>query len=180
MKIKLYPKSAFQHSGQTRNYRPTLTFIHVGSVGIAFNRANGEAIKQYPIKWHIVLKQTTHKAVPMDALEQVLAINALHQLKARYCRLLDTKQWALLEKLFMPDTIFHGFTSAPVGTDPTTFVANIAKRFEGAITVHHVQAPEIKFVGPGKARGVWSMMDYADLRPDAGSSVDPAGRGWIG
>ena len=116
----------------------------------------------------------------LQETDQLIALEAIRQLKARYCRMIDTKQWVELEKLFTPDTKFDGFTSAPEGTDPSTFVTRIAERFESAITIHHVQAPEIKLISSKKARGVWSMMDYVDLQPDAGTSSDPTGRGWVG
>ena len=46
----------------------------------------------------------------------------VRQLKARYCRFLDTKQWERLKELFAADARFDGFTSVPDGSDPTTFV----------------------------------------------------------
>lgn len=109
-------------------------------------------------------------------LDQLLAIEAIHQLKARYCRFVDTKQWQRLKQLFTADTRCDGFGSVPDGTDPETFVDVIADRLAQAITIHHVQAPEIVFSTPERARGIWSMMDYVDFQ-----TADPSvGRGWIG
>ena len=116
----------------------------------------------------------------MQNTDQLVALEAIRQLKARYCRVLDTKQWGELERLFTADTKFDGFTSAPEGTDPSTFVGRIAERFEKAITIHRVHAAEIRFVSPQKARGIWSMMDYVDLQPHADTLSYPEGRGWIG
>lgn len=112
--------------------------------------------------------------------ERLLATAAIHQLKARYCRYVDTKRWDALHALFSENARLDGFGSVPDGTTPSVFVAGIAARLAPAITIHHVQAPEIDFTGGDTARGVWSMMDYVDFgepmqQPDGGTS-----RGWIG
>ena len=114
------------------------------------------------------------------ALDPLPAIEAIRQLKARYCRFVDTKQWERLKALFAPDAQFDGFGSVPDGTDPATFVSAISKRLAQAITVHHVHAPEIVFLEPQRARGVWAMMDYVDFQAGGQAKGTGAGRGWIG
>ncbi len=37
----------------------------------------------------------------------------IHQLKARYCRFLDSRQWLSLRALFTDDARFDGLGSAP-------------------------------------------------------------------
>ena len=115
-----------------------------------------------------------------EPVEQLFALEAIRRLKARYCRLVDTKQWGPLEQLFIPDAKLDGFGSVPDGTDPATFVAGIAARLEQAVTIHHVQAPEIELTGPASARGVWSMMDYVDFQATGAPADVTSGRGWIG
>ncbi|TDK23912.1 hypothetical protein E2F48_14025 [Arthrobacter crusticola] len=38
-----------------------------------------------------------------DPVARLLTIEEIHQLKARYCRLVDEKAWTDLEELFAPD-----------------------------------------------------------------------------
>lgn len=115
-----------------------------------------------------------------SAIDELQATEAIHQLKARYCRLVDTKQWAQLVTLFTADASLDGFGSVPDGTDPPTFVAGVAKRLGPAITIHHVQCPEIRFVSADAARSIWSMMDYVDFDPNGDAAGSVADRGWVG
>ncbi|AWB33162.1 nuclear transport factor 2 family protein [Orrella marina] len=85
---------------------------------------------------------------------------AIHQLKARYCRYVDTKQWAQLRTLFTDDARFEGFGSAPDGSSADQFVAGVSKRLETAISVHHCHMPELAFNGEGQAKGIWAMQDF--------------------
>lgn len=104
----------------------------------------------------------------------------IKELKARYCRFIDTKQWDRLATLFTPETRFDGFGSAPSGSDAATFVAGISRRLAGAISIHHCHMPEISFTGAGRARGIWSMMDYLEFPPDAVPKEAPESRGFMG
>ena len=113
-------------------------------------------------------------------LDDLLAVEAIRQLKARYCRFVDTKQWRQLEKLFTPDARLEGFGSVPDGSNPAHFVDGVSKRLGQATTIHHVQAPEITLVGPETARGIWSMMDHVEFPADQQPPGSPIDRGWIG
>ena len=91
------------------------------------------------------------------------ALEEIKRLKAAYCRYLDTKQWQRLRALFADDTVFEGFGSAPTGSNADQFVAGITARLTDAVTIHHCHMPEIEFTAPGRARGVWAMMDLVEL-----------------
>ena len=115
--------------------------------------------------------------MPPKTLEDLLAIEAIRQLKAAYCRLVDTKQWDRLQALFTADATVEGFGSVPDGAGPAAFVARVAERIGASVSIHHVHAPEIALTGPATARGVWPMVDYVEFLPGA----HPAGgRGWVG
>jgi hypothetical protein len=86
--------------------------------------------------------------------------DAIGQLKARYCRFIDTKRWAALRGLFTADARFEGLGSAPGGADLDTFITGISTRFRDATSIHHCHMPEIRFLGPDSARAVWAMADY--------------------
>ena len=96
----------------------------------------------------------------IDARYHLLAFEHIAQLKARYCRYIDTKQWEALRGLFTAATRFEGFGSAPSGADADTFVAGIRNRLGPVTSIHHCHMPEIAFTGPDSARGIWAMMDY--------------------
>lgn len=111
-----------------------------------------------------------------DDLRRLLDLEAIKQLKARYCRLVDTKQWERLATLFTPDTRFEGFGSAPTGSDPTAFIDGISSRLRDAVSIHHCHTPEIVFTGPDSARGIWAMMDLLQFsRRGRARAKRPAG-----
>ena len=102
----------------------------------------------------------------MDAAT-LAEIEAIQQLKARYFRLLDTKQWEAWREVFSDD-----FTAdvESGGVHPTLhfasadeLVASNRKILASAVTVHHGHMPEITLTGPDTATGVWAMMDIVKL-----------------
>jgi hypothetical protein len=112
-------------------------------------------------------------AVEQDPRE----IDAIKQLKARYFRLLDTKQWEAWRSVFADDCRFEGTSRAYAG--PDEFCAGTRQRLEAATTVHHGHMPEIVLTGPDTARGVWSMFDRVEFEEpvDHGRGV---GHGFTG
>ena len=95
-------------------------------------------------------------------------IEEIKQLKARYCRLLDTKDWASWRSVFADD--FVSDTSEAGGqivSGADEFVAftrgNIGKPSQP--TVHQVHAPEIELLSATSARGVWALEDVVALAP---------------
>jgi SnoaL-like domain len=102
----------------------------------------------------------------MDDATALLDIEAIKQLKARYCRFLDTKDWQAWRSLFSDD--FVGDTSEAGGrrvAGADAFVAftrkNIGKPSQP--TVHQVHAPEIELTSATTARGVWALNDIVRL-----------------
>jgi hypothetical protein len=115
-----------------------------------------------------------------DAARRCLDLDAIHQLKARYCRFIDTKQWEKLRGLFMPDARFEGLGSAPTGATVDMFVNGIGTRLAPVISIHHCHMPEIVFTGPDSARGIWAMMDYLEWPEGAGPHEAQGYRGFTG
>ena len=87
-----------------------------------------------------------------------LAISAV---KARYCRLLDTKDWsgfaALLTEDFELD-VSEG-TSVPVIRGRDAAVTQIRSSVASARTAHQVHSPEITLDGADQAQVIWAMQD---------------------
>ena len=75
---------------------------------------------------------------PAERLDYLLSVDAIRQVKARYCRYIDTKQWHRLGALFTADCRFEGLGSAPPGADVAAFVAGVSSRLASTISVHHV------------------------------------------
>lgn len=113
-------------------------------------------------------------------LRELIDLERIRTLKARYCRYVDTKQWDKLATLFVPGTRFEGFGSVRTGGDEKEFVAGITQRLAKVVSIHHVHMPEIAFTGPDTARGSWAMMDYLEFPADAVPREAPGSRGFVG
>ena len=101
---------------------------------------------------------------------------ALQQLKARYFRYMDTKQWDLWRDLFTDDMVFFmedsvlPETTTPRTTSADEFVESVSTLLSAAVTVHHGHMPELEITGDRTATGIWSMFDFVDA-PDAGLAL---------
>ncbi|OHV27155.1 DUF4440 domain-containing protein [Parafrankia soli] len=87
-------------------------------------------------------------------------IEAIKQLKARYFRLLDTKDWDGLRGLFTDDLVIDTTGSGGgviAGAD--AFVGFVSSHLAEAVTVHHGHTPEITLTSPSEATGIWAMED---------------------
>ncbi len=106
-------------------------------------------------------------------------IEAIRQLKARYFRHLDRKDWPALADIFTEgvsvDVTQDGPGSVIVGRD--RFLQRVAKVLDGSITVHHGHMSEIEVTGPDSARGIWSMEDHIWFA-EGGGMTKLWGTGW--
>lgn len=99
-------------------------------------------------------------------------IEAIKNLKARYFRFLDTKDWAGWGDLFTADASLDVDTAVSTrGADPRSIptvrgraeiVKFVRSVVDDCITVHHGHMPEIELSSPTSARGVWAMEDIVD------------------
>ena len=87
-------------------------------------------------------------------------LDAIKQLKARYCRTMDTKDWAGMRKVFTDNVIVDSSDSGGnVMTGADEFLAFLQGAIGDAVTVHHCHTPEIELTSPTTASGVWAMED---------------------
>lgn len=97
----------------------------------------------------------------MDALHRLLAIEDIRAVKARYCRLLDSKEWEAFAALFTSDAVMD--VSQDTGNPPISGIAAILAQVRHAVdhaaSSHQVHTPEIELEGPDLAHGVWAMQD---------------------
>lgn len=88
------------------------------------------------------------------------AFVAISQVKARYCRTLDTKDWEGLADVFSEDIELD--TSAAGGPPPIrgreAVIAMIRSSLDSARTAHQVHSPEITLDGD-TAQVIWAMQD---------------------
>jgi uncharacterized protein (TIGR02246 family) len=96
----------------------------------------------------------------MTTLAELEAYVAISQVKARYCRTLDTKDWAGYADVFTEDLVLD---TSPAGGPPPIHGREAAIRMvrssvETARTAHHVHSPEITLNGD-TADVVWAMQD---------------------
>ena len=100
-------------------------------------------------------------------------LEQIRQLKARYFRLMDTKQWDQFETLFTEDVVatYEGPPRLSKDDDPKVFTctgrATLASGVKGLLeqgkSMHQGFMPEIDFTSDTTATGVWSMFDYVRL-----------------
>jgi len=87
-------------------------------------------------------------------------VEAIKQLKARYFRLIDTKDWDDLPAVFTHDVeIDVSDEGGGVTRGATDFVSFLRSVIGNAITVHHGHTPEIEVTSPTTARGIWALED---------------------
>jgi len=103
-----------------------------------------------------------------DAMFTLLAIEQIRQLKARYFRMLDTKDWDGFAAVFTPDAILD--SGAWTITGAQTIADRVRTSLEGITTVHHGHTPEITIDSPTTARAIWAMADelHAGGHPEKG------------
>jgi hypothetical protein len=96
-------------------------------------------------------------------------LEAIRQLKARYCRFLDTKDAESWRGVFTSDVVVTlDMAASTAGADPMTapalegvdnFVPMVMGGLEKVATMHHCHTPEIALTSDTTATGIWAMED---------------------
>jgi len=110
-------------------------------------------------------------------LQQVLDIEAIKKLKARYFRLIDTKDWAGFAQVFAEDARMLVPEADVDITGRDAITESISALLDGVQTVHHGHMPEIEIESGERATGVWAMFDYVEWPPTDGKRVGIVGYG---
>jgi hypothetical protein len=111
------------------------------------------------------------------ALQQLLDIEAIKRLKARYFRLMDLKQWDDWGMVFTAGCVMEVPEAGMVTTGRQSIVESVSGALVGARTCHHGHMPEIEMTGDGTARGVWAMFDYVEWDAQDATRVGLQGYG---
>ena len=103
------------------------------------------------------------------SVEQLWDIEQIKQLKARYFRYLDTKDWDAFETLFTTDCVHYlPEESAKVAVSNEEYFADLKSMLGGGVTTHHGHMPEITLLGDTEAEGIWAMFDYVQTELPSG------------
>lgn len=110
--------------------------------------------------------------------EDLVEIERIKQLKARYFQLMDQKRWAEWALVFCEDvTIDTTEEGSPLIHGRQTFLEYLPPILQDVRTCHHGHSPIISLTGPDRAEGTWAMEDM--LWWPAGSPVEHLwGLGW--
>ena len=102
---------------------------------------------------------------------------AIVETKARYCRLMDTKDWDGWKDCFHYDLVLD---TTPAGgyriEGRDKVIAMVRSSIETAKTAHHVHNPEITFDEDGQGAAViWAMQDRVEMGPERHAELGEAG-----
>ncbi len=99
-----------------------------------------------------------------DTAEQLLDIEAIKALKARYFRTMDTKDWTGLAACFTDDLVAD-FREGPgmLAEGRDNYIGQLSEILKDASTVHHGHMPEIQLLDRANATGIWAMDDIVQL-----------------
>ena len=110
---------------------------------------------------------TSSRRQIVDAVDLV-EIEALKQLKARYCRLLDAKDWQAWRGLFTDDFISDTSKAGGKvihGADHFVAFTRSHLKKSSQATAHQVHAPELELTSATTAAGIWALEDVVRLAP---------------
>lgn len=99
----------------------------------------------------------------MDDIQKLVAIEEISNLKARYCRFADEKQWSKLAELFTSDGTmeFYDVEGNLINQlrGHEAIRETISKNVGLAQPIHHVFSREIEVTSTTTANGIWAMED---------------------
>ena len=118
----------------------------------------------------------------MDGLAKFAAIEDIRQLKSRYFRYLDTKDWERMATVFRSDAVFdlRAGGKVEVGNDPAddaniyhgseAIIAFLSSAMVDVVSVHHGHGHEVSIDTPLNAHGVIAMEDII-ISKDSGALI---------
>lgn len=107
----------------------------------------------------------------MDRIERLEAIETIRALKARYFRLIDTKQWDALPDLFSEDLKIVSPDGKIWLEGGAAYAKSLAFGLAEAVSCHQGFTAEIEVTDSNAATGIWAMQDvieWTDRHPREG------------
>ncbi len=109
----------------------------------------------------------------MNEVDKLLAIEEIRQLKARYFRCVDTRDWDGYASVFADDVHFDITADVPgcILHSPGAIVELTRQGLQDCISVHHGHCPEITLASDTRATGIWAMEDMLRWAPGSGAPI---------
>jgi hypothetical protein len=98
----------------------------------------------------------------MDRLERLEAIEAIRSLKARYYRLMDTKQWEELKSVFTHDMQVVTPDGEIYTSGGDTYAEALRHSLENSVSCHQNLSGEVEIVDADNAKAIWAMQDVIE------------------
>ncbi len=127
-----------------------------------------------------VVKFSPGAHADLGALEALLNIEAIKNLKSRYLAAVDNKDWAAMTHIFTDDAVIdfsgedqfhvghHGMEASMLNPVKTVVIGGeaaakrIARAVQDIVTVHQCHDPQISLSTRTTAIGKWSLYDQLD------------------
>jgi hypothetical protein len=101
---------------------------------------------------------------PLNTLERLEATEAIRDLKARYFRYMDTKQWDALPGIFTPDMQVISPNGQVWLSGGPAFAASLKNSLETSVSVHQGFMGEIEIHDATSASAIWAMQDFIEWK----------------
>jgi hypothetical protein len=98
----------------------------------------------------------------MNRIERLEATEAIRNLKARYFRLMDTKQWDALREVFTCDLRVVTPEGALYVEGGDAYAASLKTSLEHAVSCHQGLTGEIEVHDDRTATAIWAMQDVIE------------------
>ena len=98
-------------------------------------------------------------------LQQMLDYKEIIELKARFARTADARDWEGFREVFHSEGRFD-FGGGYVVEGGDAFVAEVVAQLDGGRSLHRFILPEINITSATEATGEWVLNDYIEWAPD--------------
>lgn len=108
----------------------------------------------------------------MDPIQELIEIELIKKLKARYQRAVDTKDWDLMRSVLAPDarSVYSDGKYAFEGRDAIVEFLSNGLGDPGVQSMHHAHTPEVEITSDTTATGTWYLEDFVvSARPGDGA-----------
>jgi hypothetical protein len=93
----------------------------------------------------------------MTPTQALWVIHEITQLKSRYCRFLDMKDWDSFSDLFTEDCVHYVSAESPQPAQTNDeYLQNLRTQLSQRLTIHHAHMPEITLLSETEAEGIWA------------------------
>jgi hypothetical protein len=97
----------------------------------------------------------------VGALNRLIAVEDIKNMKARYFRYVDEKDWSAFRSVFCSDAHFEVFFGTIEGADE--FVSLVQDYLKDGLSIHQGHMPEIEILSETEATGVWTLFDHIEV-----------------